>query len=65
MTFPCEIQAQIRYNSPIINAKLSQSNNQISVQFSKPQTAVTPGQSIVFYQDDIVLGGGIIEKNID
>ena len=65
MTFPREIQAQIRYNSPGINATLSQNDGHISVKFAKPQTAVTPGQSIVFYRDDIVLGGGIIEKNID
>ena len=65
ISFPCTVSAQIRYNSPVVEAEIDETDSQISVQFSKPQTAVTPGQSIVFYEDDIVLGGGIIEKNIE
>lgn len=36
------------------------SNDQYEVEFTQPSWAVTPGQSIVFYQDEVCLGGGII-----
>ena len=65
ISFPRKVNTQIRYNSPVVEAEIYEENNQISVQFSKPQIAVTPGQSIVFYDGDIVLGGGIIEKKIE
>lgn len=59
-TFPC--QARIRYRQPLQDCEgIMQSANEVSVKFIESQRAVTPGQSIVFYDRDEVLGGGIIQ----
>ncbi len=63
ITFPIKINAQIRYNSMGGKATLSKVNNNYKLHFDEPQLAITPGQSAVFYKDDIVIGGGIIELN--
>ena len=58
-----EITAKIRYGANADKAKLCLINeNRAKILFEKPQRAVTPGQSIVFYKDDILMGGGIITK---
>lgn len=58
---PMEVMAKIRYSAPVAKATIYplESGN-IKVVFEKPQRAITPGQSIVFYIDDVVLGGGKI-----
>jgi len=39
-------------------------DNRVQVDFDEPQKSITPGQSAVFYEGNIVIGGGIIEKRI-
>jgi tRNA-specific 2-thiouridylase len=53
---------KIRYNHREVRAVLLPVKNKIIVRLQEPQFAVTPGQSAVFYQGDVVLGGGIIER---
>jgi tRNA-specific 2-thiouridylase len=57
------ITARIRYRSPETPVELSFNGESAEVEFHKPQQAVAPGQAIVFYRGDAVLGGGIIEEN--
>ncbi len=57
-------QAKIRYqqsDQPCwITAKFTQNRGEAYVKFSQPQFALAPGQSVVFYEGDRVIGGGII-----
>lgn len=56
-----EIQIRIRYRSPAIRGTLFLTDdNYIVVKFKEPVSAVTPGQSAVFYSGNQVIGGGII-----
>jgi len=57
-----DLSAKVRYNSPAAPAELIPLNREkVKVRFRKPQRAVTPGQSVVFYKGEEVIGGGIIE----
>jgi tRNA-specific 2-thiouridylase len=60
-----EIKVRIRYNHKESLAAVSPVKGKLKISFKKPQFAITPGQSAVFYDKDIVLGGGIIEKVLD
>ena len=56
------IDVKFRYASPSVPARLHWKNRQeIQVRFDSPQQALSPGQSVVFYRNDQVLGGGFIQ----
>lgn len=60
---PMEAKVKIRYTAPEVLATLYPiEGNRIKVVFDKPQRAITPGQAAVFYEDEYVLGGGIIDS---
>lgn len=57
-----EVRAKIRYKSPEAEAVLSPRGEFFELRFSEPQRAIAPGQAVVFYRGEEVLGGGIIES---
>ncbi len=57
---PIRVDIKTRYSSKVASGVIIQENEKIRVVFDEPQRALTPGQSAVFYVDDIVLGGGKI-----
>jgi tRNA-specific 2-thiouridylase len=58
---PLKIKAKIRYrHKPSLATIHKIQNTKYKILFSSPQRAVTPGQSVVFYQGQELLGGGII-----
>ena len=62
---PINISTKIRYQSLEAAAKLYIQHGRAEVQFVKPQRAIAPGQAVVFYQGETILGGGIIENRVD
>jgi len=55
------IGGKIRYGHQIEECRIKNLSNKIKIEFIRPQRAVTPGQSIVFYDRKEVLGGGVIK----
>lgn len=58
---PFRVKAKIRYKHKEAPCVIRKIKNNYKIIFSKPQRAVTAGQSVVFYRGDKVLGGGIIK----
>jgi tRNA-specific 2-thiouridylase len=59
---PRSCEARIRYRQPVQDCQIvALDKERVVVRFHEHQRAVTPGQSIVFYDGDTVLGGGEIE----
>ena len=61
--FPLKAFTKIRYNSLGSMALIEKINESYLVTFEESQLAITPGQSIVFYNEETLLGGGIIEDS--
>lgn len=58
---PIKVNAKIRYGAKEAEATLfPEVNGKVKVEFETPQRAITKGQSVVFYIDDVLIGGGKI-----
>ena len=63
LELPIEVQAKIRYHHMPAHATVSPfGTDKVQVHFKEPQKAITPGQAVVFYDNDTVVGGGWIER---
>ena len=62
LTQPITAQAKIRYLHNEAEAEITPIDaDRVHVKFKEPQMAITPGQAVVFYDGDTVIGGGTIE----
>lgn len=65
-TLPFHCQAKIRYRQPDQQCALTEScTSSAKIRFESPQRAICSGQSVVLYEDDVCLGGGIIEQTLE
>lgn len=55
-----DVKARIRYRQPLENARLYQMESELYVIFENEQTAISEGQFVAWYQDDELLGSGVI-----
>ena len=58
-----EVSVKIRHSQKEVAATVyPEADGYARVEFSQPQRAVTPGQAVVLYRDDLVVGGGTIRE---
>ena len=57
--FCCEVK--VRYQAKPAKATITPTINGVHIEFTEPQRAITPGQSVVFYDGNYVIGGGVVK----
>jgi tRNA-specific 2-thiouridylase len=63
---PIKARAKLRYRASNAPCYVEQTEkDKVLLKFNSPQRAITPGQSVVFYRKNEVLGGAVIDKIID
>jgi len=63
---PIMARVKIRYKHTETKARITPlGNGKARIQFERPQRAITPGQAVVFYDRDVVIGGGTIDRVLD
>lgn len=59
------VQAKIRYNSPATDAVIQRGEDgEVITTLLQPQRAISPGQAVVWYDGDLLVGGGIIDRQL-
>jgi tRNA-specific 2-thiouridylase len=58
---PAEMEAKIRYRKKQAQCVVQREHDKLKVIFKEAQESITPGQAVVLYDEDEVLGGGVIE----
>ena len=65
MEKPIRVKAKTRYlQQEHPGWAVQNGRDEIHIEFDEPQRAITPGQSVVLYDGDIVVGGGIIRESL-
>lgn len=66
LTAPIDASAKIRYSAKQVPAQIIPlDDSRVQVRFEQKQRAITPGQAVVFYREDEVIGGGTINRVMD
>jgi tRNA-specific 2-thiouridylase len=63
---PLNVRVKVRYKHAEAPARIfPEDRGRVLVEFETPQRAITPGQAAVFYDGDVVIGGGVIDRALD
>lgn len=62
LTGPLRVTAKTRYRQQDVPAAIEPCGEYVKVTFDEPMRAVTPGQAVVFYNGEFIVGGGIIQS---